>query len=314
MKLQQLEYVVAIAREGSITGAAKKLYQSQPNVSTALKELEAETGVQIFWRTGSGMVLTPEGEEFFGKARKIISDFHDLADSYSKGKGSSISFRVSATHSSYITAAVGLWINQLSSSGKNYNMHFIETNTSRVIEDISSGRSDIGVIRTAVGQGELYEEKLQARGLVREILTEFPMRVMMRKDHPLSELDDIPFEMLRECTEVIHGDEDLDLFRKTYINPDYDTEYTGKAVFVYDRGSKISMLNTINDAYMWVSPMPESDLLHSNMVIKKCSYACVRICDMILYSPASKLIGLINSCISSLMDYSAENFGDNWKN
>ena len=41
MKLQQLEYVIAIAQAGSITAAAKNLYQAQPNISIALKELES---------------------------------------------------------------------------------------------------------------------------------------------------------------------------------------------------------------------------------------------------------------------------------
>ena len=70
MKLQHLEYVIAIAQAGSITGAAKKLYQAQPNISIALKELEAQLGIQIFWRTPNGMILTPEGEEFFLRAKK----------------------------------------------------------------------------------------------------------------------------------------------------------------------------------------------------------------------------------------------------
>ena len=44
MKLQHLEYVIAIAQEGSVTRAAKKLYQAQPNISIALKELEEIKG------------------------------------------------------------------------------------------------------------------------------------------------------------------------------------------------------------------------------------------------------------------------------
>ena len=76
MKLQQLEYVIAIAQEGSITAAAKKLYQAQPNISIALKELESEIGTQIFWRTPNGMVLTPEGEDFLVRAKEIVESMH----------------------------------------------------------------------------------------------------------------------------------------------------------------------------------------------------------------------------------------------
>ena len=83
MKLQQLEYVIAIAQEGSITAAAKKLYQAQPNISIALKELESEIGTQIFWRTPNGMVLTPEGEDFLVRAKEIVESMHSLESDYS---------------------------------------------------------------------------------------------------------------------------------------------------------------------------------------------------------------------------------------
>ena len=61
MKIQQLEYVIAIAQEGSITRAAKQLFQAQPNISIALKELEAALGIPLFNRTPNRRVLTPQG-------------------------------------------------------------------------------------------------------------------------------------------------------------------------------------------------------------------------------------------------------------
>ncbi len=47
MTLAQLRYTIAIAKAGSMNEAAKSLYISQPSLSTAIRELEAETGVEI---------------------------------------------------------------------------------------------------------------------------------------------------------------------------------------------------------------------------------------------------------------------------
>ena len=72
MTLAQLRYTIAIAKAGSMNEAAKSLYISQPSLSTAIRELEAETGVEIFRRTNRGIAVTPAGEEFLGYARQVV--------------------------------------------------------------------------------------------------------------------------------------------------------------------------------------------------------------------------------------------------
>ena len=62
MNLVHLKYAVEVAETGSINKASEKLYVSQPNLSRAIKELEASLGVTIFDRSAKGMVLTPDGE------------------------------------------------------------------------------------------------------------------------------------------------------------------------------------------------------------------------------------------------------------
>lgn len=65
MNLVHLKYAVEVAETGSINKASEKLYVSQPNLSRAIKELEASLGVTIFDRSAKGMVLTPDGEVLF---------------------------------------------------------------------------------------------------------------------------------------------------------------------------------------------------------------------------------------------------------
>jgi len=72
MTLQQLKYVIEVARNRSISKAAQQLFISQPSLSNAIKELENELGVTIFSRTNKGIVITPEGSEFLGYARQVI--------------------------------------------------------------------------------------------------------------------------------------------------------------------------------------------------------------------------------------------------
>ena len=75
MTLQQLRYVTAVADCGSMNEAAKTLFVSQPGLSGAIKELEEETGIEIFKRTNKGVLPTPEGEEFLGYARQLLNQY-----------------------------------------------------------------------------------------------------------------------------------------------------------------------------------------------------------------------------------------------
>jgi len=71
MNLVHLKYAVEVAETGSINKASEKLYVSQPNLSRAIKELEASLGVTIFDRSAKGMVLTPDGGEVDMKGSKV---------------------------------------------------------------------------------------------------------------------------------------------------------------------------------------------------------------------------------------------------
>ena len=82
MTIQQLRYVIKITECGSITEAARQLFVSQPSLSAAVKELEAELGIEIFRRTAKGITLTADGTEFLSYVRHIIEQTELLAERY----------------------------------------------------------------------------------------------------------------------------------------------------------------------------------------------------------------------------------------
>ena len=85
MKLTQLEYFCVAARYHNITKAAKELFVTQPSISNAIKSLEEEFGVNLFFRNNNKLTLTPEGEIFYKSAEELLSHadsveskFHEL--------------------------------------------------------------------------------------------------------------------------------------------------------------------------------------------------------------------------------------------
>ena len=85
MKLTQLEYFCVAARYHNITRASKELFVTQPSVSNAIKALEEEFGINLFYRNNNKLTLTPEGEKFYQSAEELLahadavrSELHEL--------------------------------------------------------------------------------------------------------------------------------------------------------------------------------------------------------------------------------------------
>src|SRR3954470_19915671 len=73
MELRQLTYFVAIAEEQSFTRAAERLWVAQPGLSTQIRQLESELGVQLLERLPRGVDLTNAGELFLERARRAVA-------------------------------------------------------------------------------------------------------------------------------------------------------------------------------------------------------------------------------------------------
>lgn len=72
MDLTRLRVLAAVAREGSVTGAARALHYAQPSVSHHLARLEAEVGMPLLERAGRGVRLTDAGRLLAARAEEIL--------------------------------------------------------------------------------------------------------------------------------------------------------------------------------------------------------------------------------------------------
>ena len=72
--LRELETFVAIAEEGSLTGAARRLGRSLQAVSRGLQVLEGEMGATLVLRTTRTSRLSAAGQRFYGRVKAILAD------------------------------------------------------------------------------------------------------------------------------------------------------------------------------------------------------------------------------------------------
>ena len=72
MNIKHIQYVLTVLREGSITGASKKLYVSQPALSQTIKQIEQDLGAPIFDRTTDPISLTYAGQKYVDAAQQML--------------------------------------------------------------------------------------------------------------------------------------------------------------------------------------------------------------------------------------------------
>lgn len=84
--LRQLQYFIAVAEEGTVSGAAQSLSISQSAVTEAIKDLEGDLGVTLFERHRRGLAITHKGHQFYRHATRILASVSDARRSF-EGEG-----------------------------------------------------------------------------------------------------------------------------------------------------------------------------------------------------------------------------------
>ena len=196
MTFVQLRYILTIAETKSMNKAAELLYVSQPSLTNAVKELEKEIGITIFFRSGRGVTLTDDGAEFLLYAKEICMQYEQLLQRY---EGSGIrkeKFGVSTQHYSF---AVKAFVDVAKNCDMSkYEFAIRETRTEEIIHDVRTMRSEIGVLYLSSFNRKSMEKLLKSADLEFHMLIKCRAYVYLWKGHPLADEKAIRFSQLSE--------------------------------------------------------------------------------------------------------------------
>ncbi len=244
MTLQQIRYVVTVARTGSMNEAARKLFVSQPSLSSAIRELEKEMNITIFRRTTKGVALTAEGEEFLGYARQVLGQVELLEEKYVEGANFKKKFGVSTQHYSF---AVKAFVEMVKGFDMNeYEFAIRETRTADVIGDVSTGKSEIGILYCNEANEKILEKIFKDKQLEFEFLFSCKGYVYLWKEHPLANRQVITMKDLEPypCLSFEQGDNNSFYFAEEILST-YEYKKTIKAC---DRATLLNLMVGL-DAY-----------------------------------------------------------------
>lgn len=244
MTLKQLQIVAAIAEEGSITRAAKRLYLTQPSVTNTLQDLENELNIQIFLRSRNGASLTAEGEEFLGYARQVLDGAQMIKNRYGQKGASSLrrKFAVSTQHYSFSVEAFVALLKKY--GGGNYEFHLRETQTWQIIDDVAKLHSAIGVLYLNSYNEQVIRRLLHERELTFTRLTRATPHVFIGSENPLTKKDVITLDDLRPYPRLSYEQGAHNSFY--YSEEILSTLESDKDIVVCDRASLFNLLIGMN--------------------------------------------------------------------
>ena len=242
MTLQQLRYVIEVAKTGSMNVAAKQLFVSQPSLSMAIRELENDVHISIFERTTKGVVITAEGEEFLGYARQIINQVELLEDKYIEAGQIKKKFGVSTQHYSF---AVKAFVEMVKGFDMDkYEFAIREARTHDVIHDVVTGKSEIGILYTNDFNEKVLNKIFKDNQL--EFIHLFTCQgyAYLWKNHPLAGKKVIALEELQDypCLSFEQGDNNSFYFAEEILST-YDFKKTIKS---NDRATNLNLMVGLN--------------------------------------------------------------------
>lgn len=196
MRIEQLEYLEAIVKTGSINEAAKNLYLTQPSLSNAIKELEKEVGVQILLRSKLGVSLTEDGREFLIYARQILDNVHLLEERYQKNAVRKQALSISAQHYAFVVHAFVELIRSVDS--EEYQFTLRETETENILKDLASFKSEIGILYLNAFNRQVLEKLFKDNDLIFTPLFVAQPHVFVGSQNPLIGRESVTLEDLEE--------------------------------------------------------------------------------------------------------------------
>ena len=182
--LQQLQYFIEVAAEGSISAAADLLFVAQPTMSAAMRDLETRVGRDLLTRSARGVTLTVDGVEFLGYARQVVEQAELLEQRYLGRPPSRRLLGVSAQHYSFVVDAFVRMVK--ATDAAEYEFSLRETRTFDIIEDVRTLRSEIGVLFRNDFNRNVLDKLLRDSGLAFHPLFRAEPHIFVSRRNPLA--------------------------------------------------------------------------------------------------------------------------------
>lgn len=196
MEMHQLRYMVAVARTGNFSRAAKICHVSQPSLSQQIQKLEKELGVRLFERHRTRTRLTASGERFLPRAERVI---HELEEAKREAEDIHTLVQGEVTVGVLPTIAPYFLPPVVAAFGQRYpgvTITLIEETTATLVGMMSRHEIDFAIASLPIPDGQMEVKVLLEEELVLALPPGHALE--RRKTIAADDLEELPFVLMRE--------------------------------------------------------------------------------------------------------------------
>lgn len=185
LNINQLQYFVISAEQGSLSKAAETLYTSQPHVSKTIKALEDYLDMQLFERTPRGVVLSNDGERIYAYAKNILKNA-ELINHSKQNKGESL-FSIATNPSSKMSEIFSKFYND--KNHENIKFKYIEGGVENIIKLIDNKEIQMGFVFVPENKINAFKQLLERRNLEFIILAKTDIILSVGPNSPIYDME-----------------------------------------------------------------------------------------------------------------------------
>ncbi|SDU48177.1 LysR family transcriptional regulator [Stappia sp. ES.058] len=188
MNFRHLKYFVATAESGQVSRAATALSISQSAITTAIRDLEAELGAQLFLRSAHGMEMTDAGREFLSSAQDILARLEEAKNLTLRRSSAEGVISIAATYT-VIGYFLPYHLDRLAHLYPGLDIRLSELNRESIEEGLLSNRFDMAVVLTS----NLHNPEIETETLLRST-----RRLWVPANHPFHRAGKVSFAEIAE--------------------------------------------------------------------------------------------------------------------
>lgn len=213
MSIEQLQYLVAIKKYGTLKEAAEHLNVTLSALSQGLNKIEAELGLTLFSRSRAGSIITEEGKVIIKHAKKVLDELSEL-DEHAQLLKNRLrgQLKVSAIPGPFFELATV--IRDMKNKHSDITVNIAENNSQSMFEGISRHQLDVGLV--------IYSH---------EDILKYPK---------------IQFEKIMDCYMLVVAHKDSPIIKNNQINT---IELSKQPVILFNEQSVLSYMNNLNQQF-----------------------------------------------------------------
>ena len=226
-------------------------------------------------------------------------EIEELENKYNGESASVQKLSVCVPRASYMSEAISEFAKKINID-EPADIYYRESNSMRVINEVVIENCKLGIIRYRDIYEKEFKRLFQDKKLEHKVINEFTYLLVVSKNDPLANKENLEESDLIEYIEVAHADPYVPNMPLIDLKNAMRSSVINKRINVFERASQYDLLQNVKNTFMWMSPVSQEYLDKYNLIQRKCSFSDNIYKDVLIHRKGHKLTNFENMFLEEI--------------